>query len=422
MRSGLVALVALVTIASACRPQRPRAAATAVESDAGRFPHHKHQDNACTDCHSLSAVLAGRPAVPGTNDHYPCDNEACHRRDFLASPGPLCQICHTAVNPRVAGSAIAAPYPPERGRRALAARFSHADHLEFAKLEKQVGFHVTCTDCHTVDDRDNLRAPDHAVCSRCHAPGAAPPDTPSMRDCQDCHQPRAVKPSRLRRMIVGDLRFRHGNHRRDRTGKPIRCRDCHTTSASATAVGAHSTPTTSACVNCHDDVARTPVSLRMRSCETCHATLSGNFGQLAPRSHLPAPERPEDHTLAFRRDHSMDATQHSQRCARCHSFMSGSSHDTCDECHQVMRPHDHVVVWREYEHGPAAATRADRCTTCHQGEFCAACHSRPPRSHYPLFEFRNGGHGGLATFNLRSCVTCHVVERDCHSCHLQRSR
>lgn len=415
---GLTAILAMA--GAGCPGGRTSATASSVDSDTGRFPHARHDTLACTDCHALSAVLAGRPALPGADQHQPCARSGCHRKAFLTLPGPLCEICHLKVDPRIPGSSVSAPYPPDRGRRAEASRFSHADHLDFAAMEKRVGFHVSCSDCHQFDSAGALEPPDHAVCDRCHAPGAAPDQTPTMADCLDCHQPRKRAPSRNRRLIVGDLRFRHGNHRTDRKGKPILCRDCHPDSATVTEVGKHPLPTTRACVACHDDVDRTPSALRMRACETCHATRSGTFGQLAPRSHLPAPERPEDHTLAFRRDHSADAALHSTRCARCHTFMSGSARDTCDECHQVMRPQDHVVLWREYGHGPEAAARSDRCATCHQGEFCAACHSRPPRSHYPLYDFRNGGHAGLARYDLRACMTCHVPSQDCDVCHQTR--
>jgi hypothetical protein len=243
-----------------------------------------------------------------------------------------------------------------------------------------------------------------------------------MLDCVDCHRPGLRPVSRQRRVIVGDLRFRHGNHRADRAGRSIPCRDCHPGAARVTRLGQHQPPTTRACVDCHDDDARTPPTMRMRACETCHAGVSDTFSQLAPRSHLPPPERPEDHTLAFRRDHSADAALHGDRCARCHPSLSGNTRDTCDECHQVMRPQDHVVMWREYEHGPDAASRADRCATCHQGEFCVACHSQPPRSHFPLYDFRNGGHGALAVFDLRACLTCHVASRDCEGCHASVTR
>ena len=57
----------------------------------------------------------------------------------------------------------------------------------------------------------------------------------------------------------------------------------------------------------------------------------------------------------FRRDHGDEVTRDASRCAKCHTAVSGASRDVCDECHRVMRPSDHVVSWREYDHGPDAA-------------------------------------------------------------------
>jgi len=57
-------------------------------------------------------------------------------------------------------------------------------------------------------------------------------------------------------------------------------------------------------VTCHDDGQRVPNELRMRICETCHTERAQTLTSLAPRNHLPLTERPLDHTLAFRRDHT----------------------------------------------------------------------------------------------------------------------
>jgi hypothetical protein len=373
----------------------------------------------CTDCHHLDDVLAGRPARPGAEDHAPCDRERCHRADFLAPPGALCRICHSRVAPGEPDGTRPARYPPATGRRALAAEFSHARHLDFPRMEERVGFHVTCSDCHEPAG-NQLTPPDHAVCARCHAPEASPPGTPTMVQCARCHVSRPVQPSRLRRLIVGDLRFDHGDHRQDRRGRLIGCSGCHTGSAAVTATGGHAPPAMSPCVSCHDDTARTPPTRRMRECETCHATRRASIGAIAPRSHLPALERPGDHTRAFRRDHAADASADPQRCARCHTYMSGSPRDTCDDCHRVMRPQDHTVTWREFDHGPASAARSDGCATCHQGDFCISCHRTRPRSHFPIMGFAQGGHGEFARMNLRACAACHVFETDCarSGCHL----
>jgi len=389
-------------------------------ADQWRFPHASHGDLACVECHALADVLTGHPATPGADDHAPCDRDACHRDAFVRAPGPLCATCHDEVDPSGATSTSLAPYPPTYGSRALAATFSHTKHVDYAAMERRVGFHVACTDCHqrAPDERDP-RLPGHAECLRCHAAEAAVDGAPTMAECATCHIERKRRPLRYRRLIVGDLQFAHMAHANDRRGEPVRCNTCHDDVAKVSETDAHSPPPTSACVACHDDDRRTPGESRMRICETCHATRRETFGTLAPRSHLPASERPVNHTLAFRTDHSVEARNSARECARCHTTASGSVRDTCDECHQSMRPRDHTVGWREFDHGPQAATDAQPCVTCHSGGFCVSCHSRPPRSHFPLVDFARASHGDLALGDLRACTVCHDVQRDCigFGCH-----
>ena len=264
-----------------------------------------------------------------------------------------------------------------------------------------------------------LPRPSHEACARCHAAEAALPGSPTMRKCSGCHEPGQER-RRRRSFISGDLHFRHSNHRSDRQGTRIGCATCHSTTAqNDDTPTAGSTQQMQVCVSCHNDDTRVPTSKRMSRCETCHVTRSGGIRALAPRSHMPATDRPANHTQAFRRDHATDADRPSANCARCHTMVSGNRRNTCDECHQVMEPRDHVVTWREYDHGPQAATQPDRCVTCHQVDFCGSCHQRPPRSHFPSLQFRQGGHGTLAVLNLRACITCHQSQNDCSGsgCH-----
>jgi hypothetical protein len=419
----IAALLMLGVIASpGCRRRAVVPAPVVVET--GRFPHEMHGALACTACHDLDAVLTGRTSRPGTRDHAPCDDEQCHREAFLGAPGPLCEICHREVQPGQPGASPLVAYPPTRGRRALASAFSHARHLDFARMEEHVGFHVWCGDCHQAvqpegagDPRAGIMLlPGHDVCGRCHAPEAAPPSAPRMQQCRACHRERPAQPARQRRLIAGDLRFGHDRHAFDRRGEAIACVTCHAESPAVDAPERHPTPTTAACVACHDDKERTPARLRMQVCSACHQVPRVLLDALPPRSHLPARERPEDHTLAFRRDHAAEAAAAPDRCAMCHTFMSGTTRDACDECHQVMRPADHVLTWRELDHGPEAAARSERCSTCHATPFCVSCHSITPRSHLPLSEWTTR-HGVPASLNPSSCLTCHDAGRSCVRCH-----
>src|SRR5690606_29194588 len=122
-------------------------------------------------------------------------------------------------------------------------------------------------------------------------------------DCTGCHAKGMHQRTRAR-LIKGDLRFDHGRHREDRRGGAIRCEECHKQSKRSTSYTDHVAPRVESCVACHDDADRVPTERRMRTCETCHTTRASTLTTLAPRSHLPATERPLDHTLAFRLDHA----------------------------------------------------------------------------------------------------------------------
>jgi hypothetical protein len=397
-----------------------------------RFPHDAapHAALGCATCHDPAAVAAGEPARPGMDDHAPCDRGECHAEAFLRPPSSLCSLCHASVVPWREGETTDAAYPPRRGPRAYPAHFSHALHLDTARMDKKAGFHVGCRDCHASaatgaptaaqiarlcicggDAATDIALPGHETCLRCHAK-----QKPLMNECAACHRTKAPEPRR-RRLIDGDLTFAHQEHAADVAGRPIPCVTCHAKIAGQKRTSEADAPSIGVCVVCHDDSRRTPPEAAMNVCGRCHAGSLDTFQRLvAPRSHLGERYRPDDHTLAFRRDHAREAEADSSRCARCHGGMSGQRRSNCDECHQTMRPADHLVSWREYDHGPEAAAQTDRCALCHDGESCTACHSRRPRSH-AISDFAGAGHGTVAQFRLRSCLHCHTAEVECAGCH-----
>ena len=389
------ATVVAIAVA-ACSSPPVGSVAPAPPIDPTRLSHSVHAAIPCTSCHDGPR--------PGSHDHKPCDT--CHRAAFLAPPGPLCRVCHT----RVTTSPLAAPlkpYPVEDVWQTEAPTFSHEKHLDSAAVEREVGFHVACADCHLKDGK--LAPPDHATCARCHAPEASPPGLVTMGQCTGCHAAQTQLRTQAQ-LIRGDLRpFDHPSHRVDRGGRPIRCEQCHDRTPNA-GDGAHPAPSIASCVSCHDDSDRAPDTVRMRACGTCHVGREQSIATLAPRSHLPASEKPLDHTIGFRTDHADAAAQNAQRCATCHTQMSGNAADTCDECHQTMRPADHRITFRELDHGPEALAHRDRCALCHVESFCTACHVQRPRSHgfpgtYQL------DHAAAARENVIACLTCHVDER-----------
>jgi hypothetical protein len=393
---ALACAIAAGAAFAACSAAR-RVEAPPPPVDPTRLSHAQHAQIPCEGCHRADAR-------PGADDHKPCDDGACHRKDFLGPPGKLCEVCHKAVTTQPALAAPLKPFPSDDAWQALPPRFSHRRHLDARLMEQRVGFHVTCADCHTRGDGVRTR-PDHAVCARCHAAEVGLPGAPKMESCAGCHLPQPRVRTRAR-VIRDDLRFDHDRHRTDRKNQPIRCDACHERSAQSASYEDHAPPRVQSCVGCHDDSDRTPLAMRMRICETCHRERASTLTALAPRSHLPATERPIDHTIAFRRDHAEAAASNTARCATCHTQISGSSKQSCDDCHQTMAPSDHRITWRELDHGPESAASRDRCATCHVVEFCSACHSQRPRSHGYVGTFERE-HGRLARLNVRACLTCH---------------
>lgn len=404
---GLRFYILCVVVLCAC--SQPRVAELPPPPvDPTRLSHAQHAQVGCTDCHTMGQ----RPG----HEHKPCDR--CHAAAFLAQPGELCKVCHTSVTSVPALSAPLREYPNRDLWQAEPSTFSHRAHLDAKTMESGVGFHVQCADCHVRDDK--IEPPDHAVCARCHAAEANSAAAITMADCTRCHSP-TTQLRRRDRLIRGELKFHHESHREDRRGTPIKCEQCHQQSAAATDYATHAPPKIESCVNCHDDSDRTPEGARMRVCATCHSGRTNGLTTLAPRNHLPATERPLDHTLAFRRDHADAAERDGSRCAACHTQMSGNGRDVCDECHQTMRPADHRITFRELDHGPEAVADRSRCARCHVVEFCTACHSQRPRSHGFPGSFAGQEHAVLARENVRSCLTCHVntaascLGSGCHS-------
>ena len=388
---GARVLVVAIVVCGCAQPHAVDAPVPPIE--ASRLSHAQHAQIACAACHTMGER-------PGSREHAPCDT--CHRQAFVSPPGPLCEVCHVEVTT----SPLDAPlkkYPVEDLWQTEPSLFSHRVHLDRGRIEQRVGFHVACADCHVQNGK--LARPDHATCARCHAREVGLDGGPTMEACTGCHQRTAQLRTRAR-LIKGDLHFDHDHHRTDRRGTPIRCEACHERTAQAEGYADHVAPRVESCVGCHDDTDRTPAAMRMRVCETCHASRIEKVTSLAPRNHLPATEKPIDHTIAFRRDHAEAAERDAARCASCHAMMSGNPRDACDECHQSMKPADHRLTWRELDHGTEAAADRSRCARCHVIEFCTACHMQRPRSHGYIGTF-TADHGPLARINVRSCLTCH---------------
>ncbi len=71
-------LVLAIAVLAACTPTQRRDPPLP-PVDATRMSHELHVTVGCTSCHR-----AGKR--PGADDHKPCDDEKCHRAEFLRAP------------------------------------------------------------------------------------------------------------------------------------------------------------------------------------------------------------------------------------------------------------------------------------------------------------------------------------------------
>jgi hypothetical protein len=405
------------------------ASSESIAANSDRFPHELHTTQQggperivnykgrglqCADCHPAAEVEKGRAPRPGGNQHAPCDE--CHRDEFYKAPGAFCRVCHVSVNLTKEGATKMQAFPARGSKRVLASNFSHQTHLDVDEMESSVGFHVGCDDCHSRDAKTGDPVlPRHDACAKCHEGKAK--KVLAMADCAGCHMQERLSIARGRVMITEGLRFSHGDHVQDRKGAQIGCDSCHNEIANSQSVKDVSIPKMQECAKCHQDPARTPERVRIARCEVCHeGMVDGN----TPRTHLAGSSLPENHTLEFRTNHAEQAADKDANCKYCHENLSGNSRDSCFQCHEIMRPRDHQLGWRNDSHGREASVNRDRCASCHQADYCTACHSIPPRSHQPLGEFRLGGHAQSARFGLSSCMACHTNEDTCSRCHRGR--
>ena len=202
--------ITIATLVVACSAKR-RVDEPLPPIDRTRLSHERHEQIPCTGCHRPSDQR------PGIDDHKPCDDGACHRKEFLSPPGDLCRVCHEWITVAPLATKLR-PYPSEDLWQSLPPVFSHRRHMDAAGMEDKVGFHVACADCHV---RDGGRVtPGHAACARCHAAEVALEKAPPMEDCGGCHRA-GMRPRKRQRLIRGDLKFSHERHVTDRKNKVI---------------------------------------------------------------------------------------------------------------------------------------------------------------------------------------------------------
>jgi hypothetical protein len=430
--------------------------------DTGIFSHTEHLGDApkaqnngerlgCQDCHEVDQANDYLVLRPGRTAHAPCDT--CHADKYYQEPGEFCAVCHTQVDPLHPGASPVHDYPRLQVAAQLVSTFNHRVHLEGKRVTNSDGAALDCQQCHSVPtpDAKNATFPKHKNCVQCHGSAVSP----RLSDCNGCHSRNG--PGRARSFIKNDIIFHHGKHLADNAGK-ISCETCHYAVKKSTSQKQLNLPQMADCAKCHEDSARTPDRVRISNCAVCHSTdvearpVPANHGVGAELSRdelteilaildeldpiLPASaladisglvpqvkdmtesQKPENHTIFFRVNHSQAASSKDAKCGYCHTGLSGSPRDSCNDCHSTWKPRDHSLRWKTSQHGRQFAVTPQRCATCHEVDFCTSCHSVPPPNHSPLSVFRYR-HGRVARFNVRACVTCHTFETTCVECHTQ---
>ncbi|MCB9529284.1 MAG: hypothetical protein H6701_13035 [Myxococcales bacterium] len=374
----------------------------------GRFGHALHlgpdvqldgRPMACEDCHRVADESAAFASFPIHADCAECHAPGAPAAERVSME--QCTGCHRAAGP---------------GRLRNFARndvrFTHGKHQA-----DQAGNPIPCERCHAAvvesPDGDTF-VPAMATCATCHEDSTKTPDRVRIENCGVCH--------------IGDVRSRPlpGNHTAalaPALDGALGRRDAHATerpvAVLAQARSEGDGPATDAIPRLVD-LLPSPFDPYVAREPTTPPPRPG-----APRrrpAELPrADDRlfrsPDDHTPLFRTRHGAAAASPDARCGYCHGEVSGGR-DACQDCHAVMRPDSHTLHFRNATHGRIAARDPRACATCHEVDYCAACHSVPPPSHRGDFA---RDHRRVAAFNARSCLTCHSFEGTCIECHVSQT-
>ncbi len=230
--------------------------------------------------------------------------------------------------------------------------------------------HVTCENCHEVDDTDE--------CGLCHVGGDAPSG-------------RARKTLGYGDRVPRVPNFIHAKH-----------------------VGEEDEP----CAACHQLQDSGYMSQPAHAeCRSCHATASGF--QDCTMCHGPGdPPRPDSHTSQYRAMHALDASWDQEQCQSCHTQTD------CQDCHNGdnVWPRVHELNYA-YSHALDARSFEFLCTTCHADpEYCVSCHvaERVYPQNHSRADWIPGQHGIEASYNIETCIACHDQGQNdpiCANCH-----
>lgn len=321
-----------------------------------QFPHDKHSDQECTDCHQARESPQRKPLA-----HAMCFT--CHNQESELAPLPQsCDTCHkaAAATPKSTASAkgFAITFASLRGDRSnLRSRvFAHAapqtDYSQF-KHDNANHARLPCLLCHRREN--NSPQPvlpgkaAHAPCTGCHAQQFS---NAGSEICTICHTDvQSGKVKAFPPLRSFDARFDHAKH------AGAACATCHRRNRGGVGLSipsrlnAHVT-----CFGCHTPNAQAN-GRNISSCSTCH-----QLGRLV---------RISEQAAAFRVGFSHVNHDASERlaCADCHKVRAGLPRGR-----QVSSP------LPLNHHAPV---RGFSCASCHNGQrifggddfsACKRCH------------------------------------------------
>lgn len=394
-------------------------------------PFHLHQYHLqqvgldCDACHvpeKSGSVVLQRPG------HDQCT--PCHQDDFDKNvKEQICVQCHSVFPPTSSEDLLG--FPRYKNQRPIVFDFSHAKHVDpHARIDTRTGFRSDCTFCHRFPaDGRYADFGDHLVCAGCHSKTGMKPllsAKSTTADCRGCHHPEEIEDPSIapvRRELASyvisgrydQIKFSHAQHFKDREAYHLDCTTCHYGISASASLSTLNLPKMDDCVSCHQLSKSIAADYRMSQCHTCHVDVqSGTMSEVHSGIVKPA-----SHTEGFRLHHADAASQPGAPCFVCHMNVAPSAvaRETCVGCHQVMLPVSHTARWKDDVHGKYAALDRTSCSVCHVTDFCSRCHNETPRSHFPLAQFKAGGHAQLAMLNERSCFTCHTFANTCGECH-----
>ncbi len=297
------------------------------------------------------------------------------------------------------------------------------------------------------------------LCTGCHE-GVPEGDRanfyPSRSMCEQCHNG-----SQQRRVnwtapapYASNLQFSHPQHEAE---KPLDCSTCHT-AAGQPRMAIERRVVPARCFECH----RGTNHIVDAVCSECHVPLSRTSFAANRVERLPKPPS-HDAPDFLQRMHGELARADRTRCQVCHT------RERCAACHVNARTQSEVQAfepagselqlpafparyflpdshrdpdWLD-EHGGAARTNIQQCSSCHTRESCATCHAvnapgavralpsrvavtapgvsatrrAPPTHRTPFFDRE---HGTLAAASRQACLGCHQ-RTECEKCHTAQS-